>query len=178
MVKDSEDFVEIFTLYRVSKHLSDEQETALAEKSVKISKNSQSVNHLITIFENLSDEEFELDTSFQKYMNLKSLFYWDNLLPEQRMEFMRDLLKDFIQNGLYGRSKEKTKLILLFDLTPLGYGISLIQTTITGKGIKLVKTKNGEILQADERFLDEDNIYRFIYFYKKDNGGCQDKHSQ
>ena len=160
----------IYVLYREPKDLEEyaEEEEIILEKMVEISQETRPIDHLVSFFKRFGKEEFELEDSFSKYINLKFLFYED-LKPRQKEELLKDLFLDFLRKGLYGRSKERTKLILLLDLTTLGYGIAMIQTSITGKEIKILQTESGEILVADDRFLDEHNIYRFVYFYTKDN---------
>lgn len=159
--------MEVLMFYREPKDLEEEQDLTILKKTVKISRETEPINHLVSILSHLGKEEIELKNSFSKYINLKFLFF-ETLQPHQREDMLEDLFLDFLRNGLYGRSKEKTKLILLLDLTPLGHGIVLIQTTITGKEIRILRTKEGETLVADDRFLDEHNVYRFVYFYVKD----------
>jgi len=102
-------------------------------------------------------------------LSLKQLFFCE-LDDNRKKEILEYLFNNFIRNGLYGRSKERTKLILLIDLTKFkNKGLLLVQTTITGKELKLKEIDGKTILVDDDRFLDEHNIYRFVYFYPKNH---------
>lgn len=137
------------------------------KKRLKLPDSLEAVNLLVKMITSMGDK-------IDLFMNFRSYNLLDALLSEESIEltesikikFLKQLFTDFVQNGLYGRAKEKGKYILLFDLTPINKGILLLQTLDAGPELKI---KENGVLEFEERFLDRHNIYRFAYFMREDS---------
>ena len=137
------------------------------KKRLKLPDSLDAVNLLVKMVTSMGDK-IDLFMNFRSYNLLDALLSEESreLTEKIKIKFLKQLFTDFVQNGLYGRAKEKGKYILLFDLTPIDKGILLLQTLDAGPELKI---KENGVLEFEERFLDRHNIYRFVYFIKADS---------
>jgi len=143
------------------------------EIRIDLKRSEDSIRSFIETLKELSKGvEYSLSKDFRNYQIL-GLLLSGGITSSHKKQVISTIFRDFIDNGLYGRAKEKGKYAILLDFTSLNLGIVLLQTLKIGKAGYVYDYKLSEpemdnaegVLTKELPLIQTANIYRFVHFY-------------